>query len=106
MPRFLKRILGEIPFRKESEMRDDLQRTRRVLVRTSAGFPEEQTNWTSSFFDPPQQVFGSTAMRDGISIAGSAERPILAPSIQDQTSYLAKQQRTRRRLSKKHGRPA
>ncbi|KAL6709957.1 hypothetical protein ACN47E_000742 [Coniothyrium glycines] len=106
MPRFLQRILGENLFRKEPAMRDELQKTRRVLVRTSTSFPEEQTHWRASLFDLSPDSYTGTGLKDGASITGSAERPILAPSLQEQAPFIAKQHRTRRRLSKKHRKPA
>ncbi|KAI4950187.1 hypothetical protein J4E91_004843 [Alternaria rosae] len=107
MPKFFKRIFSDALFRKEPDV-SDMQRSRRVLVRSSGGMPEEQTNWRTSFFDIQVQDEERRALRDGASVAGSdmhaAERPILAPS-HDQIPA-RKPSRARRRLSKRHRRPA
>ncbi|KAF2029845.1 hypothetical protein EK21DRAFT_66862 [Setomelanomma holmii] len=88
MPRFLKRIFADNPFRREQSPADDLQRTRRVLIR---------------------QAGEDFAFRDGASVAGSStHRPILAPSLADDERLepATKPARARRRLSKRHRRPA
>ncbi|KAH6865528.1 hypothetical protein BKA58DRAFT_222842 [Alternaria rosae] len=107
MPKFFKRIFSDALFRKEPDV-SDMQRSRRVLVRSSGGMPEEQTNWRTSFFDIQVQDEERRALRDGASVAGSdmhaAERPILAPN-HDQIPA-RKPSRARRRLSKRHRRPA
>ncbi|CAN9087777.1 unnamed protein product [Alternaria alternata] len=83
MPRFFKRIFSDALFRREPDV-SDMQRSRRVLVRSSGGMPEESSNWRSSLFDVQCQDEERRGLRDGASVAGSdmhaAERPILAPS--------------------------
>ncbi|KAF1832862.1 hypothetical protein BDW02DRAFT_409211 [Decorospora gaudefroyi] len=105
MPQFFKRIFNETLFRRESDV-NDLQRSRRVLVRSSTGIPEEQSPWRPFLFDaidPEEQV----ALRDGASVAGSdmhtVQRPILAPS--QEKLPVRKPSRVRRRLSKRHRMP-
>ena len=70
--------------------------------------PEESSNWRSSLFDVQCQDEERRGLRDGASVAGSdmhaAERPILAPSHEQIPTR--KPSRARRRLSKKHRRPA
>jgi hypothetical protein len=70
--------------------------------------PEAQSNWRLSLFDAQAQDEERRALRDGASVAGSdmhaAERPTLAPS-RDQIPT-RKPSRVRRRLSKRHRRPA
>jgi hypothetical protein len=107
MPKFFKRIFSDALFRREPDV-SDMQRSRRVLVRSSGGMPEEQSTWRLSLFDAQGQDEERRALRDGASVAGSdmhvAERPILAPS-HDQIPT-RKPTRVRRRLSKRHRRPA
>lgn len=106
MPRFLKRIFNDALFRREPDV-SDMQRSRRVLVRSSGGMPGEQSNWRLSLFDVQVQDEERRALRDGASVAGSdmhaAERPILAPSHEQIPAR--KPSRVRRRLSKRHRRP-
>jgi len=108
MPRFFRRILSEISFRREPDV-SDVQRSRRVLRRNPAGDMDEQhIPWRSSFFDAHIQGDEHRALRDGTSVADSeaqtAEQPILA-SNQDFLP-VPKTSRTRRKLSKRHRRPA
>jgi len=107
MPRFLKRIFTDNPFRREQSPPDELHRTRRVLVRTSTN-PLGNSSHRLSFFENALHTEGNLALRDGASVAGSStERPILAPSLADhEPNDLPKSTRTRRRLSKRHRKPA
>ncbi|KAG9187602.1 hypothetical protein G6011_05473 [Alternaria panax] len=106
MPRFFKRIFSDALFRREPDV-SEMQRSRRVLVRSSGGMPDEQSNWRISLFDVQVQDEERRALKDGASVAGSdmhaAERPILAPSHEQTPAR--KPSRARRRLSKKHWRP-
>ncbi|RMZ68764.1 fad binding domain-containing [Pyrenophora seminiperda CCB06] len=82
MPRFFRRILSEISFRREADV-NDVQRSRRVLRRNPAGDLDEQhVPWRSSFFDAHIQGEEHRALRDGASVADSdaqaAEQLILA----------------------------
>jgi hypothetical protein len=109
MPRFLRRIFADSPFRKEHSGTDDLTTSRRVLVKSSGGALEGFTR-RLSFFDLVAQTEGggSATIRDGASVGGSsAHRPILAPSVADHEgpSSPPKVIRARRRLSKKHRKP-
>ncbi|KAF1850182.1 uncharacterized protein K460DRAFT_275168 [Cucurbitaria berberidis CBS 394.84] len=108
MSQFFKRIFSENPFRREPDIGDDdLQRSRRVLVRSTTGVLDEHTHWRTVPFDASLHTEEHLALRDGASLASSdvpAERPILAPSY-DQPLPTPKQSRTRRRLSKRHRRP-
>src|ERR1051326_5045779 len=110
MPQFLKRIFTDNPFRREHSPPNDLQRTRRVLVRSSTGALDSFSH-RLSFFESTLHTEENVALRDGASIAGSssthaADRPILAPSLADREriSPAPKATRARRRLSKKHRR--
>ncbi|CAO2647652.1 Nn.00g085740.m01.CDS01 [Neocucurbitaria sp. VM-36] len=107
MSQFFKRIFSDKTFRKEPDIRDDdLQRSRRVLVRSQAGVLDDHLHWRTLFSDASLHAEEHLALRDGTSVAGSdmhtAALPILAPS-QDQPT--PKPSRTRRRLSKRHRRP-
>jgi hypothetical protein len=70
--------------------------------------PDEHSHWRLSFFDG--QAYGEehVALRDGASVAGSdlhsAAQPILVPSQEQLPAR--KQSRVRRKLSKRHRRPA
>ncbi|KAF1938708.1 hypothetical protein EJ02DRAFT_457616 [Clathrospora elynae] len=104
MPQFFKRIFCENPFRREPDV-SQVQRSRRVLVRNSTGMLGEHSHWRLLPFDAAPDPEETVALRDGGSVAGSsAERPILSRS-QEQLP-MRKQSRVRRRLSKKHRRPA
>lgn len=116
MPRFLRRIFPDNPFRRDTSPRaaDDLHRTRRVLVRTSSGPLESSTQRLSQLFSEALHENTAGGSRDGAcgaSIAGSSNRPILAPSLADHEMEeggghgVQKEARTRRRLSKRHRRP-
>ncbi|KAI2478394.1 hypothetical protein Ptr902_10007 [Pyrenophora tritici-repentis] len=107
MPRFFRRIFSEISFRREQDV-SDVQRSRRVLRRNPAGDLDEQhTPWRSSFFDAHIQGEEHRALRDGTSVADSdaqgAEQPILA---NQEFLPVRKTSRTRRKLSKRHRKPA
>ncbi|OAL52567.1 hypothetical protein IQ07DRAFT_585726 [Pyrenochaeta sp. DS3sAY3a] len=109
MPQFFKRIFSD-PFRREPDMRDHLQRTRRVLVRNSTGALDEFLIKRSSLFDPSMHAEENVALRDGASLAGSETthdvgQPILAQDP-EQSTPAEKRARVRRRLSKRHRRPA
>ncbi|EAT79508.2 hypothetical protein HBI56_053070 [Parastagonospora nodorum] len=106
MPRFLKRIFTDNinPFRREQSPPDEVQRTRRVLVRSSTG-----STHRLSFFEPTLHMQGNAAPRDGASIADSSvNRPMLAPSLADHEQSIPAQKHTRarRRLSKRQRAPA
>jgi hypothetical protein len=102
MPRFFKRIFSENLFRREPDT-SNVQQPRRVLVRNSSGMPDEHSTWKLSLCDA--QTYGEehVALKDEASVAESDMR-ILAPS-QEQIP-LRMQSRVRRRLSKRHRRPA
>ncbi|KAF2849596.1 hypothetical protein T440DRAFT_480113 [Plenodomus tracheiphilus IPT5] len=98
MPRFLRRIFSnENPFRTPpTATRDDIQRSRRVLVRNSTA-PLE-VNWRTSFLylETNAHAEEHTALRDGgTSVADSASQPILASRHEAEQA----QPRARRRLS-------
>jgi hypothetical protein len=96
MPRFLRRIFADNMFRRDETPLDDLQRTRRVLIRSSTS-----STHRLSFFDTALQAEEDTILRrGGTSVAGSSNRPILAPSLADHEPT-PKTSRARRRLSKK-----
>ncbi|KAH8722969.1 hypothetical protein GQ44DRAFT_711140 [Phaeosphaeriaceae sp. PMI808] len=109
MPRFLHRIFPDNPFRKEHSPSDDIQRTRRVLVRSSTSGLEGSSH-RISLFERTLHAEESAALRDGASIAGSStfasDRPILGLSDRGRTVPAPKITRERRRLSKNHRRPA
>ncbi|KAH7069698.1 hypothetical protein BKA63DRAFT_87922 [Paraphoma chrysanthemicola] len=108
MPRFLKRIFADSPFRREQSAPDDLQRTRRVLIRSSTGALEASSHgisWLDTALHPGE----GAALHEGGSIAGSStRRPILAPSLADNDKLepMPKAVRVRRRLSKRHRQPS
>jgi hypothetical protein len=103
-PRFFKRIFTDNPFRREQAPPDNLQRTRRVLVRNSTG-PLTHSAHQLSYFEMALHMEGTVALRSGASIASSSrhaiDRPILAPSLADHEAA-PKTSRVRRRLNKKH----
>ncbi|OAK96648.1 hypothetical protein IQ06DRAFT_338755 [Phaeosphaeriaceae sp. SRC1lsM3a] len=116
MPRFLRRIFPDNPFRRDPSPRapDDLHRTRRVLVRSSSGPLENSSHRLSQLFSEAlHETAAGGGTRDqacGASIAGSSNRPILAPSLADHDDEggvvnVQKEARARRRLSKRHRRP-
>ncbi|KAH7381400.1 hypothetical protein DE146DRAFT_637138 [Phaeosphaeria sp. MPI-PUGE-AT-0046c] len=114
MPRFLRRIFLDNPFRRDPSPRasDHLHRTRRVLVRSSSGPLESSTHRLSQLFSEALHENTAGGARDqacGASIAGSSNRPILAPSLADHEveggNGMQKETRARRRLSKRHRRP-
>jgi hypothetical protein len=96
MPRFLRRIFPDNPFRARDHAPNDLQRTRRVLVRSANGSEAHRM----SFLDVTLHT-DDAALRD---CAGSIDRPILAPSLAEDVQ-VEKVVRARRRLSKKQRRP-
>ncbi|KAI8931601.1 hypothetical protein NX059_011255 [Plenodomus lindquistii] len=107
MPRFLRRIFNPTsnPFRSTPtpSPEADVQRSRRVLVRSSTGALE--SSWRLSLFDAGHgHEEEHVALRDGgASLADSdLHKPILASQQEPERA----QPRTRRRLSKKHRRPA
>jgi hypothetical protein len=97
MPRFLRRIFPDNPFRARDHTPNDLQRTRRVLVRSANGSEAHRM----SFLDVTLHT-DDAALRD---CAGSIDRPILAPSLAEDDIQVEKVVRARRRLSKKQRRP-
>jgi hypothetical protein len=107
MPQFFKRIFADNPFRREQST-PDLQRTRRVLIRSSAGALEvssHRISWFESALHPGE----GPALHDGASLAGSStHRPILAPSLADNERFesIPKAAKARRRLSKRHRKPS
>jgi hypothetical protein len=107
MPQFLKRIFADIPFRREQSTHDDLQRTRRVLTRSSAGALEASSH-RISWFETALHPGEGSALHDGASLAGSTHRPILAPSLADneRLESIPKAAKARRRLSKRHRKPS
>jgi hypothetical protein len=97
MPRFLRRIFPDNPFRTRDNTPNDLQRTRRVLVRSANGSEAHRM----SFLDVTLHT-DDAALQD---CAGSSiDRPILAPSLAEE-GQVEKVVRARRRLSKKQRRP-
>ncbi|KAF2124070.1 hypothetical protein P153DRAFT_143820 [Dothidotthia symphoricarpi CBS 119687] len=111
MSRFIKRIFNENLFRKDApRTTDDLQRSRRVLRKASTDRLGEYSNGRASLLDLSQHVEENRALRDGASLADSemrAAEPILASNQVDyeQPTTISKTKSTRRRLSKRHGRP-
>jgi hypothetical protein len=100
MPRFLKRIFADHMFRRDQTPPDDPQRTRRVLIRSLTS-----STHRLSFFDAALRTEEDmTLCRGETSVAGSINRPILAPSLADHEPT-PKISRARRRLSKKQRKP-
>lgn len=110
MPLFLKRIFTDNPFRRDRSPTDNIQRSRRVLVRNMTVAPGGSSS-RLPFANIAAPTEERIALRDGASIAASSthatEQHILAPSLAkyEQPVSTTKSPRTRRRLSKKHRRP-
>lgn len=110
MPRFLRRIFIENLFRKDARSADDLQRSRRVLKKSSTDRLGDYSFGRASMLDILRNEEDGRALRDGTSLASSdmhAAEPILASSQanHEEPTALLKTKSTRRRLSKKNGRP-
>lgn len=105
MSRLLKRMFSDNPFRKDTPgSYDDIQRSRRVLVRSSTGALSDQATRSTTIFGSQIHADEHIALKDAVSLANSdlhtAEQPTIAS--QQQPFFQRKATRTRRRLSKRN----
>jgi hypothetical protein len=105
MPRFLRRIFSDKPFRKDRSTEDEVQQSRRVITRAATERPDEYSRWRSSqIYHYPEE---GLALRDRTSIADSDILASIQPILHQDYELAAPVRRrsSRRRLSKRHRMP-
>lgn len=107
MPRFLRRIFSDKPFRKDRSTEDEVQQSRRVITRAPTERPDEYSRWRSSQIYLSHYSEEGLALRDATSIADSdvhaSIQPILHPDYE--LAAPVRKRSSRRRLSKRHRMP-